>query len=229
MVRFQNTQRLNRSGFTLVELLIVVAIIGVLSTIGVPTFRRMVQKSKKSEAKVSLGGLYTSEQAFFAEYGAYGNQVYKIGYETDGAANVYTVGFPTGTCGNTNGVEPQNAAGHPIGTNLFSVYPNYFTAPALPLLATVIQSNPVMTTGCGAAITAAYNGLFPGTPGAPTKPGAVSVYNSAAAGAEDDNFVATASGVIAPSVSKTAPNPALTDIWAISNQRTLVNIQDGVN
>ena len=65
----RSNRRSKQTGFTLVELLIVVAIIGVLSTIGVPTFKRMIQKSKKSEAKVNLGGLYTAEQAFFAEKG----------------------------------------------------------------------------------------------------------------------------------------------------------------
>ncbi|MBY0370262.1 prepilin-type N-terminal cleavage/methylation domain-containing protein, partial [bacterium] len=79
--------RKGRRGFTLVELLIVVAIIGVLSTIGVPTFKRMIQKSKKAEAKVGLGGLYTTEAAFFAEYNGYGNNLAKMGYAIDGAAS----------------------------------------------------------------------------------------------------------------------------------------------
>src|SRR5690349_9491290 len=87
-----------KSGFTLVELLIVVAIIGILSTIGVPTFRRMLQKSKKSEAKVALGGLYTAEQAFQSEYGGYGNNVAAIGVTTDGQNPIYQVGFPSNTC-----------------------------------------------------------------------------------------------------------------------------------
>src|SRR3989338_11106065 len=88
-----------RRGFTLVELLIVVAIIGVLSTIGIPTFRKMVQKAKKSEAKVALGGLYTAETAFFAEYGVYGSYLDKIWFELSGTGGVtYTIGFPTSAC-----------------------------------------------------------------------------------------------------------------------------------
>src|SRR4051812_23901987 len=94
------SKRAKLYGFTLVELLIVVAIIGVLATIGVPTFRQMVQKSKKSEAKVALGGLYTTETAFFSEYGVYGSNIDKIGFDLEGSANnrIYTVGFQDSSC-----------------------------------------------------------------------------------------------------------------------------------
>lgn len=110
------------SGFTLVELLIVVAIIGVLSTIGVPTYRSMVQKAKKSEAKVALGGLYTAETAFQAEYGTYGSVLAKVGFDLEGATatRIYTVGFPNGTCSAT--------AFFPAAGNILSqVYPGYFS------------------------------------------------------------------------------------------------------
>src|SRR5690606_11881199 len=100
-------------GFTLVELLIVVAIIGVLSTIGVPTFRRMIQKSKKSEAKVNLGGLFTAEAAFQAEYAAYGNNLEAMGFEIDGnpASLIYKVGFiGSNACADPGTIQPLNAA-----------------------------------------------------------------------------------------------------------------------
>lgn len=114
------------SGFTLVELLIVVAIIGVLSTIGVPTYRTMVQKAKKSEAKVALGGLYTAETAFQAEYGMYGSILSKVGFDLEGAAanRVYTVGFPTTTCASGTAYPTSGAA---PGSNLALVYPGYFS------------------------------------------------------------------------------------------------------
>lgn len=64
-----------KKGFTLVELLIVVAIIGVLSTIGIPTFRRMIQKAKMAEAKIALGSGHRVEAAFFAEFNSYGNNL----------------------------------------------------------------------------------------------------------------------------------------------------------
>lgn len=117
-----------RQGFTLIELLIVVAIIGILSTIGVPTFKRMVQKAKKSEAKVALGGLYTAENAFFSEYGGYGNNLPQIGFELEGAATsrIYGVGFPTGDCATGTTYAPDKTTSQ-VGKAIENVFPAYYS------------------------------------------------------------------------------------------------------
>lgn len=114
---------MNNRGFTLVELLIVVGIVGVLSTIGVPTFKKMVQKSKKSEAKAALAGLYTAESGFQAEYNTFGNRLSTVGFEIAGGTQHYTVGFPKGDC-TTNTIAP--ATGTTAGTYLNSVYTAYY-------------------------------------------------------------------------------------------------------
>jgi type IV pilus assembly protein PilA len=56
-----------QKGFTLIELMIVVAIIGILAAIAIPNFIAYQAKSKQSEAKVSLGAIFTSAVAYQAE------------------------------------------------------------------------------------------------------------------------------------------------------------------
>ena len=58
----------NRKGFTLVELMIVVAIIGILAAIAIPNFLQFRLKAKTSEAKSNLGAIRSTEVAYFAEW-----------------------------------------------------------------------------------------------------------------------------------------------------------------
>jgi len=56
-----------QKGFTLIELMIVVAIIGILAAIAIPNFLTYQKKSKSSEAKTCIGGIKTSQLSFAAE------------------------------------------------------------------------------------------------------------------------------------------------------------------
>ena len=60
-----------QKGFTLIELMIVVAIIGILAAIAIPNFLQYQLKSRQSEAKTNLQAIKTSEVAFQAERGCY--------------------------------------------------------------------------------------------------------------------------------------------------------------
>ncbi len=57
----------NQQGFTLIELMIVVAIIGILAAIAIPNFARYQLKSKTTEAKANLGGIKAAQEAYRAE------------------------------------------------------------------------------------------------------------------------------------------------------------------
>ncbi len=61
----------DRKGFTLIELMIVVAIIGILAAIAIPNFLKFQAKSKQSEAKTNLKAIYTAETSYFGEYSSY--------------------------------------------------------------------------------------------------------------------------------------------------------------
>lgn len=83
-----------QKGFTLIELMIVVAIIGILAAIAIPNFLQYQMKSRQAEAKTNLQAIKTSEVAFQAERGCY------IGIAVEGvvapAAGVKTVPFTWG-------------------------------------------------------------------------------------------------------------------------------------
>ena len=63
----------SKKGFTLIELMIVVAIIGILAAIAIPNFLKFQAKSKQSEAKSNLGAIFTGQVSYFGENNAYSN------------------------------------------------------------------------------------------------------------------------------------------------------------
>ena len=69
MHRLLNLRR--REGFTLIELMIVVAIIGILAAIAIPNFLRFQLRSKAGEGKVNLAAIRSAEEGYFAEFGTY--------------------------------------------------------------------------------------------------------------------------------------------------------------
>jgi prepilin-type N-terminal cleavage/methylation domain-containing protein len=62
---------MNKKGFTLTELLIVVAIIGILAVIAIPAYLGQQKRAARTEAYSNLANLRLLEEQFFAENGRY--------------------------------------------------------------------------------------------------------------------------------------------------------------
>lgn len=89
-------QNKHRIGFSLLELLIVIAVIAFLSAISVPSFFKFLAKSKRSEAYMTLRSLYMAEKAYWAERGTYTTVLQGtdgLGWKPEGEMH-YTYGFP---------------------------------------------------------------------------------------------------------------------------------------
>jgi prepilin-type N-terminal cleavage/methylation domain-containing protein len=69
--RRAQSRRHRRQGFTLVELMTVVAIVGILAAVAAPTFTSYIYKARTSEATEFLGVIRLREEAYRAEFGVY--------------------------------------------------------------------------------------------------------------------------------------------------------------
>jgi prepilin-type N-terminal cleavage/methylation domain-containing protein len=58
-------------GFTLIELMIVIAIIAILAMIALPNFTKLLAKTKRAEAYMNLNALYLAQKSYWAEHGRY--------------------------------------------------------------------------------------------------------------------------------------------------------------
>ncbi len=74
----------NEQGFSLVELMIVVAIIGILAALAVPRFQSFQAKAKQTEAKNNLSHIYTLEQTYYGDNDAYSSVLDDIGFRVQG-------------------------------------------------------------------------------------------------------------------------------------------------
>ena len=104
-------------GFTLLELLIVVIIIGALASVALPQFGKMVKKARAAEAVANIGAILTAEQVLYQE-GDFDTTVANLPVDVNSGTNfTYTITTP-GAVGNTRncvavatGVAGTNFAG----------------------------------------------------------------------------------------------------------------------
>ncbi|HET7233986.1 MAG TPA: prepilin-type N-terminal cleavage/methylation domain-containing protein [Longimicrobium sp.] len=75
----------NSKGFTLIELMIVVVIIGILAALAIPRFTQASARAKEKEADGILKQVYTLQQTYYANNGTYAadfTTLTTVGWET---------------------------------------------------------------------------------------------------------------------------------------------------
>ncbi|HEY8279091.1 MAG TPA: prepilin-type N-terminal cleavage/methylation domain-containing protein [Bdellovibrionota bacterium] len=136
-----------QKGFTLIELMIVVGIIGILVAIAAPNFSRYQSKARQSEAKIALAAVYGGEKSFYSEYASYIGSMEAIGYAPEGQRRFYAIGW-SGAQANTVTGFSGNSSTPSYATNN-NPYTCSGTAATLgALLATDSQSFIAVGVGC---------------------------------------------------------------------------------
>ncbi len=189
----------NNKGFSLVELMVVVAIIGILAAIAVPNVSKYMMKARQSEAKTNLAAIYSANKALFVEYNGYTTRFTVMGYAPEGQLR-YNVGFQAD-------VDPINAA---------SLGNAYTGQRGLPVDARSNGFCPLLyapANRCTCLVECSTNTALPGT-------------TTVTAGAPPlgPTFLAGAAGNL-----KKNALASDTDIWTINQLKVVTQVQDGAD
>ena len=157
----------NRKGFTLVELMIVVAIIGILAAIAIPAFLRAVKKSKTSEADGNIKKMVDGAKSYFTSEQKVSKDLSSGGAEPWHTGSAAAVGYPVDW---DDQVFPGGGLVGGFSTDALGA------TPETTIAAAAVGLGDVVNTGACAGANIQKGGTkvlpFGGTPGTPIQPAA---------------------------------------------------------
>ena len=200
------------SGFSLIELMIVVAIIGMLVAVGIPQYAKFQAKARQSEAKAALTNVFTAQKSFRVEWQYFTYDLKNTGFSMAGKNLRYIVGF-----GGVTATTVPCALGS-----------NYSGPPEILAGTTNSWSNGTSVNDGGVATWHNQINFLNIATADPDDPTMLVV---APAGCTQDNFTALAIGDVRnnPGDIDVASNsiPTNSDIWLINDQKSLQQVRQG--
>ena len=137
--------KLRSKGFTLIELMIVVAIIGILAAIAIPNFIKFQTRSKQGEAKANLKAMFTAQRSYLQEKDRYANFASQMGFSPE-RGNRYAYVIQTSNVG--GGPEIRSGVGLESGS-FHTIQVDTFKYQFLPDGTTPTEVNPPFTVKGG--------------------------------------------------------------------------------
>ena len=197
----------NKHGFSMIEVMVVVAIVGVLVAIAIPNFKKYQAKTRTAEAKNALAAAFTAESVFHEEYRIYHKCLSYMGFQpgVSQESRYYTVGFGSvsaidSSAYNTATLDHLVSADCPNDTNLNQ-------GSQIFIAGKTIGSAPVINSLQSASSEDGSGGTFLGTQS-----------NNL-----NKTFVMAASGIIFEKVT----DSSLSSLWTINQEKNMVQIRPG--